>query len=399
MGLFSNLFSPQEKPKVSSNYKMVVQNGNGFFNWNGNLYQSDIIRSIVRTKAQAVGKAVAKHIRGDNVNPDLYMKMLLKQPNPLMSGQMFQEKMTAMLELNNNAFAVITRDTNGFPTGIYPLSSATSFDGIIDAQGNVYVHFFLTEGRDMTFKYTDLIHLRKDYANNEIFGSPLGDTLTSLMNVVEVSNQGIIQAVKSSNAIRWLLVYNSSLRPEDLKDNAKQFADNYLKTESDTFGVAAVDSKADAKQVQINPYVPGKDQMEAVTDRIYSLFNINKAIIQASYNENQWISFYESQIEPILIQLSDQFTSKLFNTHQQAFDNHIEFESSSMTYASMQTKLALAGFVDRGILSPNEVRDYFNLPPRDGGDEYILRKDTGKEKDMKGGVNNDDQSNGVNSSE
>lgn len=392
MGLFSNLFKRDDKPTVSPTYRMVVSEGNGFFSWNGNLYQSDIIRSIVRTKSQAVGKAIAKHVRNDVPYPDIYMKLLLKQPNPVMTGQMLQEKLATMLELNNNAFALILRDGNGFPTAIYPISSATSFEGIIDKQGTVYVRFYMKQGIIYTFRYSDLIHLRKDYSDNEIFGTPLDGTLTDLMDVVNSADKGIVKAVENSNAIRWLLQYNTSIRPDDLKEQTKQFADNYLSTESDSFGVAAVDSKAEAKQVQVNPYVPGKDQLTNVTERIYSLFNINQSIIQSNYNENQWISFYESQIEPVLMQLSDQFTLKLFNTRQQAFGNEIIFESSSMTYASMQTKLSLVNFADRGILSPNEIRSYFNLPPREGGDEFILRKDTGKANDNdseRGGEDND----------
>ena len=48
----------------------------------------------------------------------------------------------------------------------------------------------------------------------------------------------------------------------------------------------------------------------------------------------------------------------------------------------MQTKLNLGTLVDRGILTPNEVREYFNLAPIDGGDIALLRKDTGT---LKGG--------------
>lgn len=42
----------------------------------------------------------------------------------------------------------------------------------------------------------------------------------------------------------------------------------------------------------------------------------------------------------------------------------------------MGTKLRLVAFVDRGILSPNEVREILNLVPIEGGDIYIRRLDT-----------------------
>ena len=43
----------------------------------------------------------------------------------------------------------------------------------------------------------------------------------------------------------------------------------------------------------------------------------------------------------------------------------------------MATKLQLVQYVDRGVMTPNEVRYYLNLAPIDGGDVALLRKDTG----------------------
>jgi len=43
----------------------------------------------------------------------------------------------------------------------------------------------------------------------------------------------------------------------------------------------------------------------------------------------------------------------------------------------MSTKLNLVQFVDRGMMTPNEVRRVMNLGPIDGGDRVLLRKDTG----------------------
>lgn len=44
----------------------------------------------------------------------------------------------------------------------------------------------------------------------------------------------------------------------------------------------------------------------------------------------------------------------------------------------MNTKLQLVQLLDRGAMTPNEVRGYFGLAPVEGGDEALLRKDTGK---------------------
>jgi HK97 family phage portal protein len=367
------------KTVTVSKYKMITDEGNGFFSWNGNLYQSDIVRAAIRPKARAIGKLVGKHIRksGNNtlINPDVYMRFLLEEPNPCMTGQMLQEKLATQLELNNNAFAYIRRDENSVPIEIYNIT-ATSVQAVTDDNGLLYMKFTLRNGKTVTFAYTDIIHLRKDFNNDDIFGDSNAETLANVMEIVNTTDQGIVKAIKNSNIIKWLLKFNQGLRPEDIKANTKQFINDYMNLESDTVGAAATDAKFDAQQVEPKDYVPNEKQMDNAVQRIYSFFNTNSKIIQSSYNEDEWISYYESSIEPDVVQLSGEYTRKLFNRRERGFGNKIIFESSNLNFASMQTKLNLVNYVDRGIMTPNEVREILNMAPIEGGDQAIRRLDT-----------------------
>ncbi|WP_334046926.1 phage portal protein [Lacticaseibacillus paracasei] len=384
MAFWNNLFHRKNSGvTVTPEYKLVTNYGNGFFGWNGKVYESDIIRSAIEVKATTIGKAVAKHIRsgaGDSiaVNPDVYIQFLLSDPNPLMSGQMLQEKMITQLELNNNAFAFVQNDANGMPTAIWPIV-ANSVEAIQDNQGNLYLKFYMPNAQTYTFPYSQVIHLRKDFNKDEIFGESNGPTLAPLMEIVTTTDQGIVSAIKNSAAVRWLLKFNTAMRPEDIEKNTKAFVASYLQTQKDqdSIGAAGVDAKTDATQLQPTDFVPNAKQMDATVDRIYSIFHTNKAIVQSSYTENQWISYYESQIEPVIRQMSEQWTSRLFNRRQRSFGNSIVFESSDLSYASMQTKLSLVQLVDRAVMTPNELRGFFNLSPVPDGDKMLLRKDTG----------------------
>lgn len=377
MGLLGRLFN--KNPTVTR-FEMVTDKGNGFFAWNGKLYHSDIVRSCIRPKARAVGKLVAKHIRDDTsdglkINPEPYIRFLLEDPNPYMSGQMLQEKLATQLELNNNAFAYIHRDDNGYPVEIYPIL-ALNAEAIYDRYGLLYLKFVMRNGKMVTFPYSDIIHLRQDYNDNDIFGESPANALASLMDIVNTTDQGIVRAIKNSNVVRWLLKYTQSLRPEDIKKNTDEFVKNYLSTESTTVGAAATDAKADAIQVNPHDYVPNAIQMDKTTQRIYSFFNINEKIIQSKYDENEWNAYFESVIEPLSMQLSNEYTRKLFSRRERGFGNRIIFEASSLQYASMSTKLNLLQMVDRGAMTPNEWRHVMNLGPIEGGDKVIRRLDT-----------------------
>lgn len=375
MGLFDRFKNVAQVAR----YKMIVDRGNGFYSWNGKLYESDIVRACIRPRVKAIGKLTPKHIRNDKdgikINPEPYIRFLLEDPNPYMSGQMLQEKVATQLALNNNAFILIIKDSNGYPIELYPIPCMT-VEALYNQIGDLFLKFYFQNGKVATFPYTEIIHLRDDYNDNDIFGEPPGKALTSLMNIVSTTDQGIIKAIKNSNIVKWLLKYNQTLRPEDIKKNTEEFVNNYLSLESSTVGAAATDAKADAIQVEPKDYVPNAAQTDRTTDRIYSFFNTNKKIVQSSYDENEWISYYESRIEPDAMQMSNEYTRKLFSRRERGFGNKIIFEASSLQYASMKTKLELVQFVDRGMMTPNEVRKIMNLAPIEGGDIAVRRLDT-----------------------
>lgn len=381
MGLFNR---KQKNVSTEAVYKMITDTGNGFYAWNGKLYQSDIVRACIKPRTKAIGKLIAKHVRETitedgkkiDINPVPYIRFLLEEPNEYMSGQVMLEKVANQLALNNNAFILILRDSFDRPIGLYPIPCA-SVEAIYDNAGTLKLKFYMMNGKIMTFPYSEIIHIRDDFFHNDVFGDNPAEALTQIMNVVGMLDQGIINAVRNGGVIRWLLKYTQSLRPEDLKENAQNFVDNYLSMSTNTMGVAATDSKAEAVQVKPNDYVPNAAQTDRQTKRIYDFFNTNEKIVNSTYTEDEWIAYYEAVIEPIAEQLSNEFTRKLFTRKERSFGNRIIFESSNLTYASMDTKLQLVQYVDRGVMTPNEVRYYLNLAPIDGGDVALLRKDTG----------------------
>ena len=376
MGFISRFLN---RSPTSTRIKMVTERGNGFYAWNGKLYQSDIIRSCIRTYSKAVGKLVLKHIRATDgklqVNPDINIKLLLSEPNPYMTSQMLLEKLAIQLKLNNNAFACILRNDSGYPIEVYPVV-CNGAECIYSNDGQLFIKFIMPNGTVIQFPYSDIIHLRQDYNENDVFGESPTQALAQLMNVVTISDQSMISAVKNSAVIRWLLKFNQTLRPEDIEANTKKFSESFLDTGKNGTGVAGVDSKADAIQIKPNDYVPNALQTDRTVTRIYNFFNTNENIVQSKYDENQWNAYYESEIEPIAIQLSNEFTRKFFSRRERSFGNQIVFECNNLQYASMQTKLNLLQMVDRGALTPNEWRQVLNLAPIDGGDQVIRRLDT-----------------------
>ena len=384
MGLFSRFTNKAGKPTAKQVQQLKLLNSdnlNTFTSWNGDMYNNDLIRSIIRVKARSISKAVAKHVREDanglKVNPEPYIRILLEEPNPTMTMQQMLEKVVTQLELNNNAFILIVRDDNGYPVGLYPIVSSSAT--VYQTPTNEYLlQFTLNNGNTVTFKYSDLIHLRQDFNDNDLFGTPNTSALRQLFNIQSTLDQGIIKAIKNSNVIQWLLKYQNNLSPDDLKESTKRFVDSFLDVDSDIAGAVSVDNKMDAKQVKPTSIMPQTEMQKEITRRIYSYYNINEKIITSSYNEDEWIAFFESCIEPVLRQLSDTFTKALFTRKERSYGNKILFEGSDLAFASLKTKLALVQMVDRMAMTPNEWRRILNLAPQEGLDNFLLRKDTGQ---------------------
>ena len=360
-------------------FKMITEQGNAYASWDGKIYNSDIVRSCIRPFAAAVGKLTAKHVRrsADSimVNPEVYIRFLLEEPNPYMSGHVMQEKLACQLMLNNNAFCLIVRDENGLPQQLYPIPAIMA-EAVYDQQQILYLKFTFKNGKTSVFPYSEVIHLRRDFNSNDLFGELPKNALAPLMEVINVTDQGIVKAVKNSGVISWLLKYSTPLRPEDLKKNVQDFVDNYLSVSSSTFGAAGVDAKAEATRIEPKDYVPGYEQTEATKQRIYAFFNTNEKIVHSNYTEDEWTSYFEAVVEPLAVQMSDEFTRKIFSRRERGYGNKIYFDAANLQCASLQTRLQLQAMVDRGALTPNEWRATFNLAPVDGGDKPLRRLDT-----------------------
>ena len=388
MGIVSRIKNMiKDRNPTETVVKLVRESGNGVYTWNGELLDYADIRAMVRPFTQAAGKFDAKHIRETvdkngqkdiKVNPEPYIRILLAEPNPMMTGAAFRQRMAWQYMLKNNAFAYIVRDANGFAIGIY-LLEWTSVEALLDDQRRLYLRFNLKTGKQAVISYEDVIHVARDVGDNELFGSPNQKALETLMEVAGASDRSIIQAVKNGGAIKWLLKYTRGMRPEELKTRAKEFAKSFLDTENSedgSIGVAATGADAEAKQVEPHDYVPNAMIMGNINKRLMAYFGTNEKIINSSYTEDEWNAYFENVIEPFAQAMAEEFTRKIFSRQERARGNRIAMDSTSLQYASMSSKLNLVQMVDRGALTPNEWRQILNLPPIEGGDKPIRRLDT-----------------------
>ena len=106
---------------------------------------------------------------------------------------------------------------------------------------------------------------------------------------------------------------------------------------------------------------------------VYSYFGLTESIVTGNYTEVEWQAFYESIIETIKIQLSQEFTAKVFTEQERKYGNIIDFNSNRLTYASTVNKVTMIKELGAlGLLTTNEARELFDLSPVEDGDKRLV---------------------------
>lgn len=365
---FLDFFRPLKSLK-SARWKELGAYTAQFMPFGTDMYKSDLVRSCIRPLAEHSSKANAvctnKQIeRILNMTPNLYM-----------NGKDFLYKTRTLLELRNTAFIYIERDDKAAVKGFYPVPY-TMYEGI-EYAGRLYIKFTFDgeAARELVLPWDDLAVLRKDYNKSDIGGDD-NRPIISTLELISTTNQGIANAVKATANLRGILKSTKAmLKREDIQRMKEEFVNDYMNLNNEG-GIASLDATQDFTPITMSPTITNAATIKEFREDVYRYFGVNDSIIMSDYTEEQMEAFYESRIEPFLVALSTELTRKIFTERELGFGNGVMYESNRINYASNKTKLNMIQLVDRGILTPNELRQMFNLAPYEGGDEFIRRLDT-----------------------
>ena len=114
--------------------------------------------------------------------------------------------------------------------------------------------------------------------------------------------------------------------------------------------------------------------MQIIKDNVYSYFGVNEDVLMNKAFGDAWAAFYEGAVEPFAIQFSEVMTKMLFTLREQSQGNAVMATANRLQYLSNTEKLNVSSqMLDRGIMSINDVREIWNLPPVENGDVRIIR--------------------------
>lgn len=344
-----------------------------FTAWNNDPYSADIVRSAVDAIARNAAKLKPKHIK--RIGKEIITvggqteRILQVRPNPNMSAYDFLYKMATTLLIDNNAFAYPVWEGQTLKA-VWPVNCSQA-EFVEDSSKTIYIRFRFGLGEQAVLPYSEVLHLRRHFYKNDLSGegnAPINNTLEA----IHTTNEGLGQAVKTSANLRGIIKFQGMLKESDIRANRDRFVSEYMSMNNDG-GVAALDSKADYIELNSEPKMVNAEQMKELRDNVYRYFGVNEKIVMGAYDEQGWDAFYESTIEPLAVQLSLEFTSKLFTPGERGRGNEIMFEANRLAYASTKTKVSMMEkLIPIGLLTINEGREIFNLAPVEGGDKRLV---------------------------
>lgn len=371
MGLFDFLY--KFRPKPQGDYEGVFRLLNGytphFTTWGGGMYESELIRAVINARAIHVSKLSVELI--GSAKPALQNKMK-HGPNKFQTWSQFLYRASTLLDVHNTLFITPVFDEYGEISGVFtPLPSQCE---VVQFDGVPYLRYTFGWGERAAIELDACGIMTKFQYKDDLMGEN-NHALFPSMDLIHIQNQGIKEGVKSAATYRFMAQVSNFTKAEDLAKERMRFTEENFGRDAKGGGLLLFpNTYKDIRQIEAKPWIVDKDQVDLIKNGVFEYFGVNEDVLENRAFGDKWSAFYEGAIEPWAIQFSEVMTKMLFTFREQSQGNIVMATSSRLQYMSNADKLAVsAQMLDRGLMSINEVRQIWNLPPVDGGDARIIR--------------------------
>lgn len=371
MSLFDVLF--KNRPKEPDTYRQTFKMLNGyvptFTTRGGGVYESELIRAAINAKATHISKLKIE-ITGA-ARPALQRK-LKAGPNQFQTWSQFMYRLATILEIHNTAFITPIYDEYGEPSGVYtPLPSKCE---IVQYNDIPYLRYQFGNGDHAAIELAFCGIMTKHQYKSDFMGET-NNALVPTMDLIHIQDQGIKEGVKSAATYRFMAQLANFSKADDLAKERKRFTEENFASDAQGGGMLLFpNTYTNIKQIDVKPWVVDADQMKVIKENVFDYFGVNEDILQNKAFGDSWSAFYEGAIESFAIQFSEVMTKMLFTLREQAQGNIVTATANRLQYLSNTEKLNVSSqMLDRGIMSINDIREIWNMPPVEGGDVRIIR--------------------------
>ena len=362
MGVFERIFGKKEQPaalKAQHTFQMLDGYIPAFHNWNGSVFESDLIRAAL----DAHGRHAAKlqvNVQG-SAQPALQGRLKI-QPNAFQTWSQFLYRTAVILYARNTAFVVPVRGEYGETSGVMHILPERW--EVVEYNGKPYIRFHLANNKRAAVELSAVGILTRYQYRNELFGEG-NEAMKATLDLIEMQRQGITEGIKNGASYRFSAQSDNWASDEDLASEMERFNRSTFQNVKTAGGVILFpNTYTNVTQLKQEAYKVDAEQMALIKQNVFDYFAVNEDILQNKAFGDSWLAFYEGAIEWLAIQLSDVMTKMLFSEREQQYGNRVFFTSNRLQYMSNADKMnAISQMADRGLMTRNELREILNLAP------------------------------------
>lgn len=340
-----------------------------FHRFGDSIYESELVRAAINAIATNISK-LAVTVQG-SAKPALQIK-LSHGPNQIMAWSQFLYKLATILYVHNTAFIVPVFDEYGAVSGIYPALPEKC--EVVSYNGVLYLRYKFGWGEYAAIEMDACGVMTRFQYRSDMFGES-NHALLPTMDLISMQNQGIQEGVKSAATYRFMAQLSNFSKAEDLKKERQRFTEENFSSDAKGGGLLLFpNTYQNIQQINSKPFVVDADTMKTIKESVYEYFGVNQDVMENKAYGDAWAAFYEGVIEPFAIQFSEVMTRMLFTFREQSSGNRVMATANRLQYMTNADKLNVsAQMMDRGIMTVNEVREIWQLPPVENGDVRIVR--------------------------
>ena len=368
MGLFEKLFPKKNRyPVGTTRWETLTAYKAAFTTWRGEIYEFDQVRSAIDCLARNTAKLKPEMTGTAKRN----LRTVLKsQPNPYQTWYQFLYRTRTIWEMQNNAIIIPILDEYDEITGIFPVLPSEC--EVVEYKSKEFLRYKFYGNQYAAIELDRCGVVTKHQYKNDIFGSN-NTALDNTFDLLDLNRQAIKEAIKNASSFKFMGRMGNFSQDADIQAERKRIKEANLK-DRDGFLLLFSNLVEDIKQVDIKPYSIDDKQLALINSNVEKYFGVTEAAIKSDLVGDKAAAFYEGSIEPFAIQLSESITKMLFTQTERNIGNAFLLTANRVQFMTNADKLNISSsMADRGLMTINEIRDIWNLPPVEGGDRLIAR--------------------------
>ncbi|MFZ1322263.1 MAG: phage portal protein [Ignavibacteria bacterium] len=305
--------------------------------------------------------------------------LLSKYPNRLYTSFAFKRTLFANYELWGDGFAKIIRNAYSGRPVAYELIEPYKIEVYIGVDaGQKYLYYKNTETDEIIFDY-DMIHISDLNLNGLRGKSKIKLHAESIQVGMSATRMGR-KLYENGLFLGGYLKYAKTLTTDQLNKYRSSFADTYSGMQN-AGKVGALDEGTTFEPLKYTMPLSDVSYIETRNFQIEDIARIFNYPIEllsgskaASFSslENIMINYVQSSLTPIATMFEQELNRKIFRSNE-IKDHYTKLELNGLLRGDIKSRSAYYKMrFDTGSMSPNEIRQYEDDDPVEGGDQYFI---------------------------